>query len=81
MADKMIGLVGPGKGPQMRTHGMKNLHTRILNIKDGAVKILAGSQEFEFSEAGVYSLPDSPWVSFSHNGTSRHLICTLFSRD
>lgn len=81
MADKMIGLVGPGSGPHMRTHGMRNLHTRILNIKDGAVKVLAGDREFTFTEAGTFPLPDSPWVSFSHDGTSSRLICTLFSRD
>lgn len=79
MADKMLGLVGPGSGPQMRTEGMPNLKTRILNLKDGVVKVLAGDQEFEFNEAGVYSLPDSPWVCFSHDGTSRQLICTVFS--
>jgi gentisate 1,2-dioxygenase len=78
--DKMIALVGPGSGPQMRTEGMPNLHARILNIKDGVVKVLAGEREFEFREAGVYPLPDSPWVSFSHDGSSRSLICTLFSR-
>lgn len=80
MADRMLGLIGPGEGPMLHTAGMKNLQARIDNLEDGSVRLKIGDIEMLFDKPGVFDIPDSPWMCFCYKGESKELICTIHTR-
>jgi hypothetical protein len=46
MADKMVALVGPGKGPLMHTSRMGRLLVKLRELADGEVTIRTDEDEW-----------------------------------
>lgn len=80
MADKLVALLGPGKGPRLFTGRMKNLVLCVRNLSTGEVVITADREAWKIELDGEYPIPDSEWLEFSHEGKSKHLICTIQSK-
>lgn len=81
MADKLVALLGPGRGPRMFTGRMKNLVARVANLKEGVVEIQHDEATITVESGGEFPVPDSSWIQFQHHGSSKHLICTIHSRN
>lgn len=81
MADKLVALLGPGRGPRMFTGRMRNLVARVSNLKSGVVEITHDEATLTVESGGEFPVPDSSWIQFQHIGSSKHLICTIQSRN
>lgn len=81
MADKLVALLGPGRGPRMFTARMKNLVARVSNLKEGVVEIEHDEATITVESGGEFPVPDSSWITITHKGKSKHLICTIHSRN
>jgi hypothetical protein len=80
MADKMVALLGPGKGPRMFTGRMTNLIAKVIGLRDGHVEIHHDSAVITVESGGEFPVPDSQWMQFHHHGKSKSLICTIQSK-
>jgi hypothetical protein len=65
----------------MFTGRMKNLIAKVVNLKEGVVEIQHDNATLTVESGGEFPVPDSSWIQFQHNGSSKHLICTIQSRN
>lgn len=83
MADKLLALVGPGKGPRLCTRRMGKLKVRHSGLNQGVVKIYHEGQEapIESTQTGVVEviLPRSEWVEIEYDGKGRTFLATVQS--
>lgn len=80
---KILGLVGPGKGPQLRVPiEAKTIRAKITGLKqeDAGVDITVvhptGESTFSALVDGIIDLALGSFVRFEHNGTS-NITCVL----
>lgn len=81
MAEAILGLVGPGKGPKVFVSGLgQRLRARVTGLKDGVVKVFCGeNQTHEITENGVHQIfvPEDHFVCVHYEGKSPSMICTF----
>ena len=80
MADKLLALVGPGKGPRLCTKRMGQLLIRLSGFTKGVVRIYHEGGQEERLEACEFSVPPSPWVEIEYEGKERSFISTVHSQ-
>ena len=80
MADKLVALLGPGKGPRLFTGRMQNLVAKVQGLTHGIVSIIHDSATITVESGGEFPVPDSKWLQFHHDGKSKSLICTIQSK-
>lgn len=80
MANRVMGLAGPGSGPWIHTHELPDLMIRIAGLKRGIVKVvfLSGPDK-TFTQNGSYRLGDQPMCKVEYDGPDVAMICTFIS--
>ncbi len=81
MADKLLALVGPGRGPRLCTKRMGQLRIRYTGLKTGVARIHHEGGQEESTQAGVceFSIPPSEWVIVEYEGKDRSFLATVHS--
>ena len=85
MAEKVLGLAGPGRGPWVCTANLKNPHARIVGLASGTVRIfgsIAGrdhdSEEVcELDSNGRHPLRFFPFLRVVYEGADRSMVLTF----
>ncbi len=78
MPDRLVGLVGKGKGSRLYTSTFRNMHVSIRGLGAGdVVKVKTDNEVFEFHQPGNHKLPSSDWVEFEGQGECKNLICSV----
>lgn len=79
MADRLLGLVGDGRGPLIRTARMRKPVLHIQGPSEGwQVKVECDSQTYTFDELGKHPLKETDWLQIEAQGDNcRSLICTV----
>lgn len=80
MADKLLALVGPGKGPRLCTKRMGELRIRLSAFSQGVVRVLFEGGQEERSEVCEFTTPPSPWIEVEYLGRDRGFIATIHSQ-
>lgn len=78
MADRLLALVGSGKGPVLRTARMKRpiLHITSLSA-EFEVNVKLEDRQLQFTQPGKYDLQETDWVEVQASGNCSSLICTI----
>ena len=81
MADKLLALVGPGRGPRLCTKRMGKLKIRHSGSNQGVVRIHHEGGQVESIQAGVceLSIPPSEWIIVEYEGKGRTFLATVHS--
>ena len=78
MANKLVGLVGPGVGPQICVKRFSKMKARISGLTHGFVEAVLGEERVRIETNGDHELPPSEWVCFIHkDGLSKNLLCVI----
>jgi hypothetical protein len=79
MADRLLGLVGDGRGPVLRTARMKKPTLHIQGeAEDWQVIVECDSHTYTFNELGRHQLRETNWLQIEAKGANcRKLICTV----
>ena len=82
MADKLLALVGPGKGPRLCTKRMGQLKIRHSGLNTGTVIVHHEGGQEESTQAGVceFTIPPSEWVIVEYTGKGRTFLATVHSQ-
>lgn len=83
MAQRMVGLIGPGKGPKILISGCASFE--VLNAESDVIAFITwpdgGESEFPFGNGRHIPIDDMQYVQFSYDGTNKTLICTVHRED
>lgn len=84
MADRMVALIGPGKGPRICTKRMAGMKVRLSGFKAGLVRVFAGDpaggiKGFEHVEGCEFYIPPSLWIQVEYLGRDKTFISTIYS--
>ena len=81
MADKLLGLYGPGEGPRVFVGGRK-AKARIRGLKEGEEVSVAHGDVVDAVIANCdLELRSTDYVSFGHCGSSKQLMCLILIED
>jgi hypothetical protein len=80
MAERILGLMGPGNGPLVCTRDLgSEPHVRITGLTEGGVvEIEAEGRTVRFTENGCHKLVPADFMRARSEG-SPHMICTLLA--
>ncbi len=81
MANKLVGLVGPGTGPRLCIKRFQNLKARVRGLVNGTVEAHVehdqGTSVVLFVVDGDLELPRGHFVTFKHEGKCKNVLCTV----
>lgn len=78
MSDRLVGLIGPGKGPQVPTWYRSSV-AKIAGLRPGGTVLVhtEGGVITKLDGDGVHAIPKSEYVQFEHEGDSKYLLCEV----
>lgn len=80
MANRIMGLVGPGQGPWIQTHVLEGLRVKVTGLVDGVVKVIFLSSEIALYENGIHQVvEDEPMAKVEYDGPDTSMVCTFLS--
>lgn len=76
VADRILALAGPGKGPKVYTGNFKTVRAKICGLPEDGMVIITGDEFLRTVGNGTHEMPSSSYVSCEYQGKS-FMICTL----
>lgn len=82
MAQKLIGLVGTGLGPEISLRQFKEPRVKLVMMKEGDKLVIfhADGTQTEVFENGEHSVPRQDTIRFRLDGTSKKALCFIVER-
>jgi hypothetical protein len=81
MVERLLALIGPGKGPQVRMKGFRKPILRVRQLTCGGhVIVKTDGGEKIIDQSGDHELPESGWIQCQHVGKSKKLTCIVIGK-
>lgn len=82
MADRLLALVGKGRGPVLRTAGMREPRLRVHGLLEGErLTVETDSETLIIDKSGVHEIEVTGWVQIASEGECKDLICTVHEKE
>lgn len=82
MSNRILGMIGPGKGPWINTQFLPNPRAKLIGLLTGKVRVimshdmLADHHVVEIESCGLHKLVDAPFMRVEYDGSDM-IVCTL----
>ena len=77
MADRLVGLIGPGIGPELQTHRYRNCSVKLTGLQNGEVEVIGLGKYLSTTEDGMYDLGRTSNLQFIYHGKNSKAICMV----
>lgn len=80
MANRIMGLVGPGQGPWIQTHVLTGLRVKISGLTQGWVRVVFLEGYMDIFQNGWHNVSkDEPMCKVEYDGPDKSMVCTFLS--
>lgn len=76
MADRLLALVGPGKGPKLCTKRMGKLRIKLSEFR-GLVNVSNEIGQLQFEGGCEFTIPPTPWIEVEYLGKDKQFMATV----
>jgi hypothetical protein len=80
---RLLGIIGPGRGPWISTSSLTSPKAKIIGLKDGVVRVICGhspdaedTQCVEIGVCGMHEVPEARFMRVEYDGPNL-IVCTL----